>query len=176
MVQRSRVLVALFVTVGATVLLSGCAVEPKEWTRSVCGALATWRKQITDLNTRAQQQMAGAKTPVQTQKNLVTLLTGAEAASETARKAVDDAGEPDVDHGEDIAKQFITSLSAVRDAYAHASRDIQALPTTDSQDFYDGVVKVITRLNQEYAASALDTKKVNSVELRKALDENPECQ
>src|SRR3954470_18685811 len=101
MVRRAPVVVLLSVVVLA---LSACAVEPKEWTAAVCGAMSPWRKQITDLNSKAQRQMASAKSAAQTQTNLVALLRGGEEASEKARKAVENAGEPDVDHGEEIAK------------------------------------------------------------------------
>src|SRR4029079_17354139 len=149
MVRRTSVVVLLSVVVLA---LSACAVEPKEWTATVCGAMTPWRKQISDLNRKAQKQMASAKSTAQTQNNLVALLRGGEEASERARKAIENAGEPDVDHGEEIAKQFTNSLAAVRDAYGHAGRAIGALPTTNDDDFYDGVVDVITQMNQEYAA------------------------
>ena len=142
----------------------------------MCGAMTPWRKQITDLNSKAQRQMASAKSAKQTRDNLVALLHGGEEASEKARKAVDNAGEPDVEHGEQIAKQFTDSLAAVRDAYAHAGQAIGALATTNDDDFYDGVVDVITRMNQEYAAGVLDVTKLESAELRRAFDENPACQ
>jgi hypothetical protein len=167
------VLVPLSVVVLA---LSACAVEPKEWTATVCSAMTPWRKQIADLNGKAQKQMASAKTATQTQDNLVTLLHGGEEASEKARKAIENAGEPDVDHGDQIAKQFTDSLAAIRDAYGHAGRAIGALPTKDDDTFYDGVVDVITRLNQEYAAGVLDVTKLESAELRRSFDENPACQ
>jgi hypothetical protein len=173
MVRRVPVLVLMSVVVLA---LSACAVEPKEWTATVCAAMTPWRKQITDLNGKAQKQMASAKSAAQTQDTLVTLLHGGEEASEKARKAVEDAGEPDVDNGEQIAKQFTDSLTAIRDAYGHAGRAIGALPTTNNDDFYDGVVDVITRMNQEYAAGVLDVTKLESAELRRAFDENPACQ
>jgi len=173
MVRRAPVAVLLCV-VGLA--LSACAVEPKEWTTTVCGAMTPWRKQITDLNGKAQRQMASAKSAKQTRDNLVALLHGGEEASEQARKAVENAGEPDVEHGEQIAKQFTDSLAAVRDAYAHAGQAIGALATTNDDDFYDGVVDVITRMNQEYAAGVLDVSKLESAELRRAFDENPACQ
>jgi hypothetical protein len=173
MVRRAPMLVLLSVVVAA---LSACAVEPKEWTATVCASMTPWRKQISDLNKNAQKQMASAKTAADTQKNLVNLLSGGEQASETARKAVENAGEPDVENGDKIAKQFTDSLAAVRDAYGHAGRAIGALATTNDDDFYDGVVDVITRLNQEYAAGMLDVSKLESAELRRSFDENPACQ
>lgn len=173
MVRRAPLAVLLFVAVLA---LTACAVEPKEWSAAVCGAMTPWRKQITDLNGKAQKQMASAKSAAQTKTNLVALLKGGEDASEKARKAVENAGEPDVEHGEQIAKQFTDSLAAVRDAYGHAGQAIGALKTTNDDDFYDGVVDVITRMNQEYAAGVLDVTKLESAELRRAFDENPACQ
>ena len=172
---RIRPLVAAATLLLLIVGLAACAVEPKEWAASVCGALTPWRKQIADLNAKAQQQMASAKTPAATQKNLVGLLGGARDASERARKAVEDAGEPDVDQGELIAKRFVDSLAAVRDAYGHATDAIQKLSTKDDQDFYDGVVAIITTLNREYASSKLDTSAITSPELSKAFAEIPEC-
>lgn len=172
---RTRHLATLALAALLLTTTAGCAVEPKDWAGKVCAALTPWRKQIADLNAKAQQQMASAKTPAETQKNLVSLLGGAQDASEKARKAVEDAGEPDVDQGEMISKKFVGSLSAVRDAYGHAKGDIQKLSTKDDEDFYDGVVGVITTLNQEYASSRLDTSAITSPELAKAFDEIPEC-
>ncbi|GAA1812594.1 hypothetical protein GCM10009682_37330 [Luedemannella flava] len=172
---RTRRLITVALTTLLLAPLAACAVEPKEWAGTVCASLTPWRKQIAELNAKAQQQMANAKTPTDTQKNLVALLGGARDASETARRAVEEAGEPDVDQGEVIARRFVDSLAAVRDAYGHAKGDIEKLSTKDDQDFYDGVVDIITTLNQEYASSRLDTSAITSPELSKAFDEIPEC-
>jgi len=37
------------------------------------------------------------------------------------------------------------------------------------------VAKVVDQLNTDYAASSLDTSKLNSPELKQAFDEVPEC-
>ena len=52
MVRRSPIFVLLSVVLFT---LSACAVEPKEWTATVCAALTPWRKQISDLNGKAQK-------------------------------------------------------------------------------------------------------------------------
>jgi hypothetical protein len=119
--------------------------------------------------------MTAETTPAQAKENLVRLVSGAESASETARAKVAKAGVPDVHDGEQVARGFVSSLSAVRDAYAQARQSLQNLDTAEAKPFYDGVGAVLTKLNEEYARSALDTTSLDSPELRKAFDEVPEC-
>ena len=162
----------------AVALLAGACgggPAPRAWAASVCEALAPWRSEINNLTRSAQQQMTARTTPAQAQENLVRLMAGAEQASEAARQAVADAGVPDAERGEAVAREFVASLAAVRDAYGQARRSIEELSTARAGEFYDGVRAAVETLNREYDASALDTTGLDSVELRKAFDEVPEC-
>ncbi len=165
-------LVALLVAGSA-----GCAdgPAPRAWASSVCRALGPWRAEIDTLTTRAQQQMTAETTPAQAKENLVRLFGGAEAASESARRAVERAGVPDVDGGERVFRGFLESLTAVRDAYGRARQNIAALDTARADPFYTAVRQVVETLNTEYKASTLDTSRLNSEELKRAFDEVPEC-
>jgi hypothetical protein len=170
-------LAPLLVLLVGTLAAAGCTsgVAPRTWARSVCQALAPWRTSIASLTDQAQQQMSSATTPEQAKTNLVALLSGAQGASETARRRVADAGTPKVDHGEEIAARFVASLAAARDAYGHARDTVSALDTGRASDFYAAVSAAFHRLNDEYAASAFDPKSVGSAELHKAFVEVPEC-
>jgi predicted lipid-binding transport protein (Tim44 family) len=157
--------------------LTGCvgAVAPREWAASVCTALRPWRAEIASLTVRAQQAMAAATTPAQTKQNLVEMLAGVQAASETARTRVVAAGTPDVDDGARIAARFAESLRAARDAYAHARTAVEGLDITDAKAFYAAVVAAFARLGDEYAGSSLDTTNLGSARLRRAFAEVPAC-
>jgi len=148
---------------------------PRVWAASVCTALAPWRTEIGTLATRTQQQMTAATTPAQAKENLMRLFGGAESASEQARAGVAEAGVPDVDHGDQVAQSFVTSLSAMRDAYGRARTGIEALATSPQKAFYTQVTAVVDKLNEEYARSSLDTSRLDSQELKRAFDEVPEC-
>ena len=63
----------------------------------------------------------------------------------------------------------------MRDAYGRARDTIDGLGTDRPTAFYDGVRAAVETLNKEYDASALDTSKLNSEELKQAFDEVPEC-
>jgi hypothetical protein len=173
--RTARALFALLL-VGAE--LAGCAhgPAPRVWAASVCQALAPWRAEVGRLTASTRQQMTAETTPAQAKENLVRLFGGAQAASETARARIADAGVPDATDGERVAHGFVDSLRAVRDAYARAGAAIEALDTARASAFYDGVSAVLATLEQEYARTALDTSNLDSPELKRAFDEVPECQ
>jgi hypothetical protein len=161
----------------AAVLLGGCAggPPPRVWAASVCSALSPWRAQLDSLTTKAQEQANAAPNSAQAKENLVRLFDGAEKSTEAAREKVEAAGVPDVDNGSKIARSFVATLAAVRDAYAHAKDGVTGLGVDDPKTFSDGVAAVLTTLNTEYAKSAADLTNLDSVELKKAFDEVPEC-
>ncbi|MFY1618914.1 hypothetical protein [Micromonospora sp. WMMD736] len=158
------------------VVLTGCGgPSPRAWAASVCGALTPWRSEISKLTSSTDQQMTAQTTPAQAKENLVRLFGGAEQASETARRKVEQAGVPETDNGEAISAGFRGSLEKMRDAYGRARDTIEGLGTGEPAAFYDGVRAAVDTLNKEYDASALDTSKLNSEELKRAFDEVPEC-
>ncbi|MEU0547864.1 hypothetical protein [Micromonospora sp. NPDC005979] len=158
------------------VVLTGCGgPSPRAWAASVCGALTPWRSEISKLTSSTDQQMTAQTTPAQAKENLVRLFGGAEQASETARRKVEQAGIPETDNGEAISAGFRGSLEKMRDAYGRARDTIEGLGTGEPAAFYDGVRAAVDTLNKEYDASALDTSKLNSEELKQAFDEVPEC-
>ncbi|MER5608722.1 hypothetical protein AB0F93_05025 [Micromonospora tulbaghiae] len=163
----------------ATLILvvTGCGggPSPRVWAASVCQALTPWRAEISKLTSSTQQQMTAQTTPPQAKENLVRLFAGAEQASETARRKVEEAGVPEAERGEEVSAGFLGSLSKMRDAYGRARDTVDRLDTAQAGPFYDGVRAAVDTLNKEYDASALDTSKLNSTELKEAFDEVPEC-
>jgi hypothetical protein len=161
----------------AVLLLGGCAggPPPRVWAASVCTALSPWRAELAGLTTKAQEQANAAPNSAQAKENLVRLFDGAQKATEAARAKVKAAGVPDVDNGDKIAHSFQATLAAVRDAYGHAKDGVSELGADDPKTFSDGVASVLTTLNTEYAKSATDLTNLDSVELKKAFDEVPEC-
>jgi hypothetical protein len=159
------------------VFVAGCSKGPsaQQWAGSVCAALGPWRATITDLNRRAADQMAQAKTPAETKQNLVALVADARDATEKARAAVAAAGVPNVQGGASIASSFADTLARTRDAYAAAETELQALAGDEQSAFYDGVVAVLDRLNQSYQASGVELTNLDSPQLREAFDRLPEC-
>ncbi|WP_030440737.1 hypothetical protein [Actinoplanes subtropicus] len=157
--------------------VAACSTAPdaRAWASSVCTALNPWRSEIASLTSRAQQQITVNTTPGQAKENLSRLFSGAHDASEKARADVAKAGVPDVHGGKQVADGFTGALAGLRDAYGRAATGIEGLAIAPAKTFYAQVEKVVNQLNAEYAASSLDTTKLNSPELKEAFDEVPEC-
>lgn len=172
---RSRPALVGIVVLGLS--LSGCShgSAPRAWVADVCTVLSPWRTEIGNLSTRTQQQMTAKTTPAQAKENLVRLFRGAQQASETARVGVQRAGVPDAQNGKLVAESFTASLGAMRDAYGRASSGVDALPTDPQDTFYAKVGSVVQTLNDDYTKSQLDTSRLDSIELKRAFDEAPEC-
>ncbi|MDG4795364.1 hypothetical protein [Micromonospora sp. WMMD1082] len=170
---KLTVLLATLILLAAACGSSG--PSPRAWAASVCSALTPWRAEISKLTSSTDQQMTAQTTPAQAKENLVRLFGGAEEASETARRKVEQAGVPEVEHGEEVSAGFRASLASMRDAYGRARTTIDGLGTGEATAFYDGVRAAVETLQQEYDASALDTSQLNSEELKRAFDEVPEC-
>jgi hypothetical protein len=175
--MRSARTIPFLMCLALAVTLGGCSSSPspRAWAASVCTALTPWRAEIGTLTTRAQQQMSAETTPAQAKENLMRLFGGAAEASDKARQGVQQAGVPDVDNGKQIATGFVSSLSAMRDAYDRAETGIEDLATSPSKTFYDQVGTVVSTLTTEYDKSGLDTTKLDSKELSQAFDDVPEC-
>ncbi|MBX7269443.1 hypothetical protein KIF24_27820 [Micromonospora sp. Llam7] len=168
----------LTVVLATLVLVASCGAggpSPRAWAASVCSALTPWRAEISKLTSSTTQQMTAQTTPAQAKENLVRLFGGAEQASETAREKVEQAGVPEVEHGEEVSAGFRASLASMRDAYGRARATIDGLGTGEATVFYDGVRAAVEDLQRQYDASALDTSQLNSEELKRAFDEVPEC-
>lgn len=167
----------LGLVLAAALFVAACGggPAPRVWAASVCAALRPWQTEIGSLASRTQQQMTAKTTPAQAKENLVRLFKGAEAASEAARRRVEQAGVPEADNGDRVARAVLESLSGVRDAYGRARTGIEALRTTPADAFHQEVRSVVGRLQQEYDRTALDTTALRSVELQRAFNEVPEC-
>jgi hypothetical protein len=164
-------------TIALGLAAAGCSggSPAVDWATQVCGALAPWRTEITDLNQDALAQVAAATSPEQARAGLLTLLAGAELATDRAHTAVIAAGTPDVAGGAEVAQSFTASLDGVRAAYAQAGADLRALSVDDERAFYDGVVAILTRLTEAYTAAGVDPSTLDSPELRQAFDEVDTC-
>ncbi len=157
-------------------VLSGCGgggPSAQEWANDVCTSLGPWAGQISDLTDQANDAMSPQSSPAAAQEEMVTLLSGAADATETARKGVADAGIPDVDSGEAIAERFSDSLTATRDAYRDARDGVESLdPKQDG--FYDDVSQIMTQLDKDYQ-NVPQVASLNSDELRDAFAQLPDC-
>ncbi len=175
MIRRTGAGIAL----GAALLTAACGgpdrVKPGAWAKDICGTVRPWAEHIQQSVTDAQATLGKTSDPAVTKPKLSQLFGDAANETDKAIKGVDRAGVPDVDNGEQIAKQFRAALVNARDAFARARRSIDGLSTNDKAKFNADVVRIGNQLSTDYAKTGKAIGNTNSAELRKAFDSEPEC-
>ena len=105
-------------------------VSVKDWSGSVCKGHARWDARLTTLG-----RIGRLADPSAGKAALTTYLTGAAHATDRLAKGLKSAGVPAVKDGQAIATAFADSVEVLRAAYAKATTDAAALPTTDPVAF-----------------------------------------
>jgi hypothetical protein len=177
-------ILALAVTLGLAA--AGCGggdepegVPPSEWAASVCGALATWQTTLEQGARDLTRDVLQAQDPEQSKEQIGAFLDEVIAETDTVIGAVDEAGAPAVDQGEQVAADFKAGLEQIRSAFAGAGEQIEEAPTDDPAAFQQQLGAIGQQL-QTQGQSIGDTlgridEKYDSDELGEAFDENEQC-
>ncbi len=171
-----RILLAVGMAGGLAV---GCGgpetVAPEAWAKSVCQAIKPWGAEIAELQKSAQTKITAQSDATQTKTELIRLFGGMAQSTEVALGKVREAGVPDVETGDEVAKQFVAALTAAKKSFATGKDAVAALPTDDTKAFYDGVVRAGAAMSRENADAGRAFTDISAPELDKAFDEVPEC-
>ncbi|HEV2088581.1 MAG TPA: hypothetical protein VGR21_09740 [Cryptosporangiaceae bacterium] len=178
--RASRCVRVLLVLGMAGALGAACGgpetVTPEQWARSVCQAIKPWSAEIARLQQAAQTKITAKSDAAQTKTELIRLFGGMAQSTDVALGKVREAGVPDVESGEEVARQFVQALTAAKRSFATGKDAVAALPTDDPKVFYDGVVQAGAAMSRENANAGKAFTEISAPELDKAFDEVPECQ
>lgn len=151
-------------------------VPAAAWAKDVCTTVRPWAGKIQTAVTNTQTTLGKSSEPKVVKPQLTQLFFGAAKATDTAIAGIDKAGVPEVDNGEQIAKDFRAALVSARNAFAAAQTSVQGLDTSDKKKFDAAVSQVGTKLKQDYAKAGKNIQKATSDELTKAFEKEPTCQ
>jgi hypothetical protein len=165
--------IALTVLLALTAGCGGSGVSAKAWWEDVCGGLVKWQNVLTEQPEIPQNDLVAAKTAT------TDLLTLAVTSTDELIRTIDQAGEPDVKGGADIAREYKKAIGGVRDALTTVKTSVEGLDPNDQQKFLDGMAAIGTDFQQAVQATgaAFDAigKKYKSSELNRAASEVEAC-
>lgn len=149
------------------------AVSADAYAADVCGAMQDW---LTGIQERTQSLSEGFQTgdPGEGKKLLADLLT--EMSEETGEliTAVEDAGVPDVDGGEEAADSLSSAFEEVRTILDDAQADVADLPE-DPQAFQQGAAELGPTLQQALSSVGESLEEPESEELKTAFENEESC-
>jgi hypothetical protein len=127
-------LATVWLSVGPTQAIAASnTVDPATYVHSVCSALGTYQTELNSLHD-AENRSNGSSL-ADTRDRLVTFLTQATTATQTAVTQLQAAGAPSIKNGDKIAALIVKEITAVRDAFMKAADSAHALNTSDRSAF-----------------------------------------
>jgi hypothetical protein len=148
-------------------------VSAEAYAGDVCGAMQDW---ITGIQERTQSLTESFQSgdPQEGKDALSDLLS--EMSSQTGEliTAVEDAGVPDVDGGEEAADSLVTAFEDVQGILDDAQQDIEDLPT-DPQAFQQGAAELGPTLQEALSSVGSSLEEPESEELKEAFENEESC-
>jgi hypothetical protein len=171
-------LATVWVSLGPTQAFAASnTVDPATYVHSVCSALSTYQTELNALHD-AEGRSNGSSL-ADTRDRLVTFLTQATTATQTAVTELQAAGAPSIKNGDKMAALIVKEVTAVRDAFIKAGDSAHALSTSDRSAFQreiDAVGKQIDAAGKKAGRTLGAAKKrFNTKVLNAVQSKDPTC-
>jgi hypothetical protein len=180
----TRLTAAAMALVLSIAILAGCGddddttdtVDAETYAGDVCSAIGGWLESILSGAQEATQLPPGT-TPQEGKDFLVGFIDDALAETTATRDALEQAGVPDVEGGEETADALVSTFEEAVAVFEDASAETEALPTDSPQAFDEAATELGTTTQESLsqAGSALQELET-SEELGTAAQDAPECQ
>jgi hypothetical protein len=152
---------------------SGETVSAESWAADVCGAMKSWVSGIQQKTTELTESFTSGS-PEEGKEVLVGLFEEMSAQTGDLITAVEEAGVPDVEGGEEVSEDFVAAFTEAQDILDSAQGDIEALPS-DPQGFQEGAAELGPRLQEAISSIGESISEPESQELRDAVEQEEAC-
>lgn len=152
---------------------SGESVSAEAYAADVCGAMQEW---LSGIQERTESLGEGLQTgdAAEGKRVLADLLTEMSAETGELITAVEEAGVPDVDGGEEAADSLVSAFEEVQDILDNAQDDIAAL-SEDPQEFQQGAAELGPTLQQALSGVGESLEEPESEDLKNAFENEESC-
>ncbi|WP_081237030.1 small secreted protein [Streptomyces viridosporus] len=133
--------------------LTGCSSDDGNekldaWAKEVCDAVQPQAKKIAAANAAIQKETSDNSTPEEVQKADSKAFQDMSDAYKAIGTAVNKAGAPDVENGEQKLTNAVKELNGISASYASLKKQVDALDTEDQAKFADGLKGIATELDK----------------------------
>lgn len=149
------------------------SVSAEAYAADVCGAMKDWVTGVQE-RTQALTESFTSGDPEEGKQALSDLL--AEMSSQTGDlvTAVEEAGVPDVEGGEEAADSLVAAFQDVQGILDDAQQDIEDLPS-DPQGFSQGAAELGPTLQEALTSVGSSIEEPDSQELQDAFENEEAC-
>ncbi|HEX2057477.1 MAG TPA: hypothetical protein VHI71_03830 [Actinomycetota bacterium] len=147
-------------------------VSASAYAADVCSAMQDWMQGIQD---RTAEIAGNAQPGADEGKDLlVDMMSEMSAQTGELVSAVEDAGVPDVENGEEAADALVAALEETQDILEKTKEDIEDLPS-DPQAFQEGAAQLGPTLQEALSKVGSSLEDLAAEDLTTAFDEEESC-
>ncbi|MER5990036.1 small secreted protein [Streptomyces viridosporus] len=133
--------------------LTGCSSDDGNekldaWAKEVCDAVQPQAKKIAAANAAIQKETSDNSTPEEVQNADSKAFQDMSDAYKAIGTAVNKAGAPDVENGEQKLTNAVKELNGISASYASLKEQVDALDTEDQAKFADGLKGIAAELDK----------------------------
>ncbi|GAA3497412.1 hypothetical protein GCM10019016_045150 [Streptomyces prasinosporus] len=133
--------------------LTGCGGDDGNekldaWAKEVCDAVQPQARKIESANAAIQKETSDNSTPKEVQKADSAAFQDMSEAYKAIGAAVNKAGAPDVENGEQKLTNAVKELNGISASYASLKKQVDGLDTEDQAKFADGLKDIATELDK----------------------------
>lgn len=178
---RSR-LFSVIVVLG-TLLIPGCGgdgdggetVGAETYASGICGALNDWQSAIQARSSSLTEGLSEDTTPEQGKELLGSFLDDVIGETETMISAVDDAGVPDVENGEEISEALNNAFDDALAALEDARGQVDDLPTDSGESFQTAASSLGGSISTSLGEIGGQIQDIDAPGLEAAFSEDEDC-
>ncbi|MCM2577694.1 small secreted protein [Streptomyces meridianus] len=174
--MNKKLVAALSGGTALVLALSGCSdnSEVNDYAKKVCDQLEPQLQKITDANESITSTAADGK-PADIKKADSAAFQQISTAYASMAGAVDKAGAPPVDDGEQKQQAAVRGLNATSRAYADLKADVERLNTNDQGKFASGLQDIAQKLDAVNKTGDDAIKNLQSGEVGEAMSKQSGC-
>lgn len=160
--------------------LTGCGEDSGEkteaWAKNVCDQVQPQVERIQAANQALAEASEGSKEPAEVQEVYSSSYGELAAAFDSLAKAVNDAGDPPVDDGEELRTDAVEELNGLSRSYTSLQEASDALDTSDRAAFAEGLREMVGQLDELGQSGDEALSELQSGDLGDAMARQEGCQ
>ncbi|WP_209313204.1 small secreted protein [Streptomyces lonarensis] len=160
--------------------LTGCGEDSGEkteaWAKNVCDQVQPQVERIQAANQALAEASEGSKEPAEVQEVYSSSYGELAAAFDSLAQAVNDAGDPPVDDGEELRSDAVEELNGLSQSYTSLQEASDALDTSDRAAFAEGLREMVGQLDELGQSGDEALSELQSGDLGDAMARQEGCQ
>ncbi|MDQ4144800.1 MAG: hypothetical protein M3198_13880 [Actinomycetota bacterium] len=150
-------------------------VSAQEYVSTLCTEMQNWLTALQEGQAEVQETVQPGAEPAEGQAALATFFDGAITATQDLVTAIQEAGVPDVEGGEEISADLLGKFEEAQAALEDARAQVDTLPVDDRTAFAEAATQLGTTIQTQLQAIGDALSSLSQPELDEAAAADPAC-